>query len=148
MKSAAEYAPAPRPGAPGAAEWWGRERFLSGDGENAPCPEVIDVTGQRRYLLSGAFGVLEPGLWRVTAVLDVCPDAARRSFSVEFGAEPHYTNVYLPQRQPGRHEIDVEHVIGPGDKAQLRVYLVRAGFHGEFRFLGARLQRIGDAQAN
>lgn len=145
MKLVAENAPSPLSSATDGAVWWGRDRFRSGDGENVPCPEVIDVTGQRRYLLFGSFGALEPGRWCATSVVEVCPDAARRPISVELGVEPDYTIAYLPSRRPGRHEIDVVHVMKPGDLAQLRVYLVRAGFHGEFRFLGAWLRRLGDA---
>jgi len=127
-----------------AAIWWERETFLSSESDDNRCPAVIDVTGQARYLTYGPFIELRPGFWRARVLLEVCIDAARRRLAVQFGVEPAYTTVELPYGVPGRHEIVVEHRLAEAGPVQIRLYLQRAAFHGEVRFLGAYLERLGD----
>jgi hypothetical protein len=126
--------------------WWGREQFLScsASGRHEPCPEVVDVTGPERALVFGPYSSLEPGLWRATAMFELCPDAARRHLAVDFGAMPNFRVQEAP-RQPGRHVIELEYEVQPDDLVEVRLLMRTAGFHGEVRFLGAWLRRLGDA---
>jgi hypothetical protein len=126
--------------------WWGREQFLScsASGRHEPCPEVVDVTGPERTLVFGPYASLAPGLWRATAMFELCPDAARRQLAVDFGAMPSFRVKEAP-RQPGRHVIELEYEVQPDDLVEVRLLMRTAGFHGEVRFLGAGLRRLGDA---
>lgn len=126
--------------------WWGREQFYScsAAGRHEPCPEVVDVTGPKRALVFGPYFSLEPGLWRATAIFELCPDAARRRLAVDFGAMPSFRFKEAPH-QPGRHVIELEYEVQPQDLVEVRLLMRTAGFHGEVRFSGAFLERLGDA---
>ena len=139
-------APPPPPPAEGSI-WWGRERFLScsASGRHEPCPEVVDVTGPERALVFGPYASLEPGLWRATAMFELCPDAARRQLAVDFGAMPSFRVKEAPH-QPGRHAIELDYDVQPEDLVEVRLLIRTAGFHGEVRFLGALLERLGDVR--
>jgi hypothetical protein len=126
------------------ALWWGRERLRSSDTDGGACPEVIDVTGPRRCLVFGPHLPLEPGRWRATAMFEVCPDASRRQLSVQFGCYPDFTTVQVPVGVSGLHQIELEYEFKPDQLAEVRLLLDRAGFHGELRFSGAALQKVGD----
>lgn len=121
---------------------WDRRIFMTWDGELAPCPAVIDVTGRARILVYGPYSALEPGAWRAKVSLELCAEAAQRPIVVQFGAEPDYSTVGLPQGTRGHHEVEIDHQMKPGDLAQIRVWLKRAAFHGELRFGGAEIRRI------
>jgi hypothetical protein len=108
---------------------------------------MIDVTGRSRYLVHGPYVVLPAGVWRATASLDICADAARRRLAVQFGVEPHYTTQDLPYGVPGHHEIGVVFSLDEPGATQVRILLRRAAFHGEVRFLGARVERLADLPA-
>jgi hypothetical protein len=127
--------------------WWGREQFYScsASGRHEPCPEVVDVTGPRRALVFGPYFPLEPGLWRATAMFELCPDAARRQLVVDFGAMPSF-RFKEPAHQPGRHVIELDYEVQREDLVEVRLLMRAAGFHGEVRFLGAFLERLGDAR--
>jgi hypothetical protein len=133
------------PAAAGAALWWGREIFSSAEGPSGDCPPVIDLTGRPRYLLFGPYVALPPGLWRATAFVELCPDAAKRVLAFQFGAEPDYTTVDVIRGVVGRQVVELEHPMRSDGLAQLRLWLKKAAFHGEARFLGASLERMGDA---
>jgi hypothetical protein len=139
--------PVEAPLASGASLWWGREQFQSlepGAGHNHECPAVIDLTGPQRTLLWGPYAVLEAGLWRATALIDLCPDAAKRVLAFQFGIEPDYTTADLTREVAGRHAVVIEHHM-PGDGlTTLRLWLKKPAFHGEVRFLGAIVERLGD----
>jgi hypothetical protein len=124
--------------------WWGRECFHSVDGADGLCPAAIDVTGQGRCLTHGPYVVLQPGLWRATATLEICQDAARRRLAVQFGVEPHFSTQDLPYGIPGHHEVRVDFQLSEPGPVQIRILLRRAAFHGEVRFLGARVERLAD----
>jgi hypothetical protein len=122
---------------------WDRQLFMTWDGDLAPCPAVIDVTGRARFLVFGPYLALEPGAWRAKVSLELCAEAVQRPIAVQFGAEPDYTSVDLPRGAEGLHEVEIEHQMKSGDLAQIRVWLKRAAFHGELRFNGAEIYRIG-----
>lgn len=126
------------------SEWWGRERFFNADGSQSKCPVVIDLTGPARFLVYGPYAPVAAGLWRATVSFELCGDGARRFLLVQFGSDPDYTTVGVaPTRQPGRRDVAVEHRVKAGGLAQVRVYLARAAFHGDFRFIGVKAQRLG-----
>lgn len=129
----------------GAPEWWDRTIFFTHEGgQLSVCPKVIDVTGPVRFLVHGPYRPLEPGLWRATVYLKLCPDAARRMITVQFGADPDYATVDLGPTTPGAHTVELLHPFTTPSRAQVRILLRRAGFHGEVRFFGAWIERVGD----
>lgn len=121
--------------------WWERERFRSVDSEGV-CPAVIDVTGKPRCLVYGPHLILEPGLWRATAIFELCPDAARRRLVVQFGPYPDYATEEVPMGRSGTHKIDLDYEFQTSRHAEVRMFLMRAGFHGELRFSGAVLRKV------
>ncbi len=126
-------------------KWLPPSDFQSGTAsEVGPCPAAIDITGRARYLVYGPYLALAPGRWRATIFLHLCPDAARRPFGVQFGAEPDYTTLDLPFGVPGNHRVDIEHTLREGDAAQIRLWLKKAAFHGHARLIGVSL---GPAEA-
>ena len=146
-RGSAPSAPAHPPAGAGGLIWWGREQLLSCDvaGRAETCPEMMDVTGPARCLVFGPYRRLEPGLWRATAVFDLCPEAARRRLIVQFGAMPEFTTKDVP-RQAGRHRIEMDFEVEPQDQVEVRLLMTLAGFHGELRFSGAVLGRLRGAR--
>ncbi len=134
----------PTEGSAAAIAWWGRETFFSREGGGDRCPEVIDVTGRPRFLVYGPYVGLGVGVWRATAFFHLCPDAARRSLAVQFGAEPTYTTLELPRGLHGLHRIEIIHRMTEPGLAQVRLWLKKAAFHGEVRFAGVSIdQAVG-----
>jgi hypothetical protein len=130
------------------SEWWDRELFRTAEGPGNRCPEVIDVTGRPRHLFYGPYLPLGPGRWRAVAHLQVCADAARCRLAVEFGASPHFTSIDLPFGSKGSLEIEVTHLVKEAGFGEVRLSLNRAAFHGEVRFLGVGVERLGDLESN
>ena len=128
------------------AHVWSRERFFNGDGSWTPCPPVIDVTGPPRFLCYGPGLQLEAGLWRVRISFELCPDAARRVYLVQFGAGADYTTVESELGRPGRQDIEIDHFMKIDDIAYVRIWVARAAFHGEFKILEARAKKITSAE--
>ena len=124
--------------------WWDLKDFRSHDSADLRCPEFLDVTGRSRYLVYGPYHELSAGLWRATAKIHLCPDAARCRFSLEFGAEPDFSSVDLPFGKVGPLEIEVEHMFREAGQGQIRLFLMRAAFHGEVRFLGATVRQVAE----
>ena len=113
---------------------WDRNNFLSRDDPSGSCPPAIDITGPARFLWFGPYVPLPAGVWRAEVMFDLCEDAARGRFAVQFGCEPDYTTVDLPGRAPGRQCVVLEHRFSDEGLAQVRLWLKRAAFHGEVRF--------------
>jgi hypothetical protein len=86
---------------------------------------------------------LEPGLWRATVIFEVCADAARRVMEVHFGCHPDFTRVRVPIGAPGLHQIELEYEVKPDQVTEVLLWLFRAGFHGQLRFSGVALQKVG-----
>lgn len=129
------------------AHVWSRDRFFKGDGSWTPCPPVIDVTGPPRFLCYGPGVPLEAGRWRVRISFELCPDAARRSYLVQFGAGADYTTVDSKAGQPGRRDIEIEHFMKEADIAYVRIWVARAAFHGELRFIEAMAKKIAISES-
>lgn len=126
---------------------WEPSRFYSAGQPGNRCPPVIDITGRARYLLYGPYAPLSPGLWRATVIFDLCPDAARRPLSVDFGTPTDFATVEVPFGVAGCHRIEVIHPISDETPCEVRILLRKAAFHGKFRFLGVNLLRLGDLSA-
>jgi hypothetical protein len=130
------------------ASWWARELFLSPDFEGGICPAVLDVTGRARYLFFGPYIELSSGIWRAEVRFRLCPDASRCRLAVQFGVEPDYTTIDVPFGVPGPHAVRIEHKQSVAGLAQIRLWLKKAAFHGEVRFTGASVSRIGDCNTD
>jgi hypothetical protein len=111
------------------------------------CPEVIDLTGPRRCLFFGPYFMLDPGTWRASVELSVCKDAARRALELEFGVDPgaEYTRLPLPTGIDGRLRIELVHRVEVAARAQVRLWLRRAAFHGEVRLHEVVTELLGSA---
>ncbi len=125
--------------------WWDRTLFRSFDTADRQCPAVIDVTGRPRHLVYGPYASLGAGIWRARVWLDLCPDAAMRPLTVEFGAAHDHAGVALPIGRSGRLEVALTHAVDGQSPVEVRLWLAKAAFHGEVRFLGAAVSRLGDA---
>jgi hypothetical protein len=126
------------------SQHWPREAFNSSATADWSCPAVIDVTGRPRCLVFGPYRVLSPGLWRAVVRFRLCEDAARARFAVEFGAIPDLTGRDPPPWTPGAHALEIVHGFARPTAAEIRIHLARAAFHGELRFEGASVERLGD----
>ena len=129
-------------------EWWGVETFLSPETLDKRCPAVVDVTGPSRVLLYGPYKILTTGVWRATAFIEVCPDAARCRLEVEFGTHPNFSKIAVPFLVPGRHKLEIQHVVAEEGPAEVRIVLRRGGFTGELRFAGVTVERIADLESS
>lgn len=123
---------------------WEPSRFYSAGQPGNRCPPLIDVTGRARYLLYGPYAPLSRGLWRATVIFDLCPDAARRRLTVDFGTATDFATVEVPFGVAGRHEVNIAHFIPEASPCEVRILLQKAAFHGSLRFLGVELWRTGD----
>jgi hypothetical protein len=135
------------PLAPGES-WWDPALFLSPDTGGPLGHTTIDATGRSRFLFFGPYLPLERGIWRARVWLEICQDAARRPMAIQFGADPGYTTFDLPIDRPGPLVASVEHPMDGIGLAQVRLWLKRAAFHGEVRFLGAAVSQIADLPAS
>lgn len=124
--------------------WWPPEMFLSPEKPEGRCPPVIAVTGRPRDLIFGPYVSLAPGVWRATVFLEVCPNASRCRFDLEFGIFPNYTKIPVTFVGPGHHKLEIEYEVAEAGDAEVRLVLIRPGFHGELRFAGVSVERMGD----
>lgn len=129
--------------------YWDRIIFRSLEAADTYCPPVIDVTGRARFLVFGPHIQLAQGLWRAKVSFEICEEAARRNFAVQLGTlTDSFTTIDVPPGVPGRHDIEVTHPMKDDDRAEIRIWLKAAAFHGELRFLGATVEPLADASAS
>lgn len=121
---------------------WHTGMFLTGDPPANLASDCIDTTGRARFLVFGPFAPMEAGFWRAAVSLELCPDAARSPLALQFGVEPDYATVEIPGGMAGPHRIVIDHEIRVAGLGQARLWLKKAAFHGEIRFLGATVQRL------
>lgn len=111
------------------------------------CPPAIDITGASRCLVFGPYVQVSQGLWRGTVSVELCEEAARRRLAVQLGSiVGGFTTVELPNGIPGRHDVEVLHLMNEGDLVEMRVWTMTAAFHGELRFLGMTIEPVADAR--
>jgi hypothetical protein len=123
---------------------WDRILFRCGDDPDQVCPESLDVTGAARVLVFGPFITLTAGVWRADVMVDVCEQAARRFYLLEFGAGSNLSRVALHPLKPGRNVVSIEHPFDKPAEAELRFWVARAAFHGNLHFGGAVIERRPD----
>jgi hypothetical protein len=127
--------------------WWSPEMFLSPETPERRCPNVLPVTGPPRDLVFGPYVSLAPGVWRAMVFVEVCPDASRCRFDLEFGIFPSYTKTPVTFLGPGHHKLEIEYIVPEAGDAEVRLVLIRPGFRGELRFAGVSVERVGEAPA-
>jgi hypothetical protein len=120
---------------------WGPELFHPSAAGGVGCPRAIDITGRARILLFGPFIPLPPGCWSVQVDFEVCDEAARYPFLVEFGTVDDFSGESVPARAPARRSVRLEHTLRQTAPVEVRLWVSRAAFHGEVRFLGAQIER-------
>jgi hypothetical protein len=102
-------------------------------------PGVIDITGPARNLAFGPYQPLTPGLWQAELRFDVCPDAARHDYVVDFGAGDDFTACVVRAGAAGGQVATVRHQFVADAPAEVRLWLGRAAVHGALRLCGAKL---------
>ena len=117
-----------------------RERFFNGDAPGEPCPEVLDLTGLGRILVYGPFLTIPPGRWTATIRLEVCEDAARRPFRIDFATGASVSQASFRPSGAGPLSASVDHQVTAASLAELRLWVLKPTFHGELRFLGATME--------
>jgi hypothetical protein len=129
---------------------WDRTIFRSRGSPSGLCPEVLDVTGPARNLFFGPFIVLPTGSWLAVVEIGLCPEAACRGLWLDFGAGAgtDYTRMELPFAVAGRLKIEIRHFFREPGQAQVRLWLKRAALHGEIRFEGVTVERLGDLESS
>lgn len=133
------YRKLPIPG--GASAWWDRRVFRRGDDGTESCPPVIDVTGPARILLYGPYVVLPAGRWRATLHFEICEDAARKTYAFQFGAAPELVESVVRLDQGARAVVIEAQMTKPAN-VEVRVSMLRAAFHGAFRWRGVQIEQL------
>jgi hypothetical protein len=128
-----------------AARFWPPSGF-STEGGGKLSSEVIDVTGRQRHLFFGPYELLASGVWMARLELDLCPDAAKRALTAEFGVDPEMAAFDVAPGAPGPRTIELVQAIRTPGRAQVRLRLRRAAFHGWVRFTGVTLMRLGPCE--
>ena len=116
--------------------WWPAALFHS---VQPGFPDALDITGPARFLSFGPYVRLAPGLWRAEVELEVCADAAKYDYLIEFGLEGDFSQIIARAPGAGPHVAALTHRLAAPAPVEVRVSLGRAAFHGAFRLIGARL---------
>jgi hypothetical protein len=125
-----------------AKAWWDRTLFRWGDHPEEPCPQSIDVTGAARILAFGPFLPLSRGEWRARVEFELSPDAARRSYLLEFGAGADLSRVAFGPLPTGPNAVSITHRFEVADPAEIRLWVARAAFHGDLSFKGVWVEAL------
>ncbi|HEY1425657.1 MAG TPA: hypothetical protein VGF50_03215 [Caulobacteraceae bacterium] len=120
----------------GGRAWWPGELFLS---EAPGFPHAVDITGPPRCLSFGPYVRLGSGAWRAEVELELCADAARYDYRVEFGTNGDFSETIARAGGAGRHVATLRHQLSEPAPAEVRVSLARAAFHGRFALIGVRV---------
>ena len=124
------------PLAPGIAAWWPPDIFHFAE----PSPAgAIDICGPARNLMFGPYVCLSPGLWQAELRFEVCEDAARYDYIVDFNLPGNATECVVRPIGPGRQVATLRHRVSATAPAEIRLWLGRAAFHGHLRVVGAKL---------
>jgi hypothetical protein len=124
-----------------ARAWWPRELFRWSDHPEIPPPESIDITGVARSLIVGPYLSLSAGLWRVTAILDLDTEAARRIFLFSFGSGENFTHHQTMGLHHGRNQITLEHHFTAPGLAEFAIGFPFGAFDGVLQFRGLIVDR-------
>jgi hypothetical protein len=100
---------------------------------------MIDVTGPARMLAFGPFITLPAGKWRAELHFDVCEDAARRFYLVEFGTGADLSRRDFRLSGADSARTTVEHEFVSRAPAEIRFWVARAAFHGNLGFRGVKI---------
>lgn len=101
----------------------------SGRPIRTPCH---DLTGRARPLLFGPYLPLPPGRWRTTVRFALYHASAPVHLRFEWGGGAASSTEQYVLTEPGKYEISLEEHWPTVSPAELRIYLERAIFDGEF----------------
>ncbi|MHB8530310.1 MAG: hypothetical protein ACYC8V_12485 [Caulobacteraceae bacterium] len=127
------------------ARWWDRTEFRAGETPELPCPETIDITGLARTLVMGPPRMLPGGLWRFTASFELCQDAGRYPYQFKVGNDQAASIQGVQGLGAGAYEAALEHTLPAAALVEVHFSITRAAFHGELRFSGMAVERLGEA---
>jgi len=116
--------------------WWPAALFRSAE---PGFPDAVDITGPPRILSFGPYVRLAPATWRAELELELCADAARYDYRVEFGLDGDFSETIVRAPGAGRCVAALTHRLIAAAPVEIRVSLGRAAFHGAFRLNGARV---------
>ena len=122
---------------------WPATLFQSGDRPGQTCPDIIDVTGRARILAYGPYLSLPPGRWRASARFEICAEAARRPYRLEFAAGGETAAVTHRPVDRGMQTVRLDVVVTEPGPTEVRLWIDRAAFHGALRFLGVDMEYVG-----
>ncbi len=121
---------------------WSREVLTVDEPGVMPCPETIDITGRERLLVFGPMQILPAGAWRLEVRLHLSEAAARNPYVLQFILGLNLKEVRFQPHGAGEYRVSLDNQFDKDAHAALRLWLARAAFHGELRFLGASVQRL------
>ncbi len=120
---------------------WAPELFFTGDRLEAPLAGGVDITGRARCLLRGPNIMLPPGVWSITLLVDVSPEAAEHSFVVEATAGATLTRTVIRPAGAGIIETELTLMLDdlPDRPLELLLSNERPAFGGHLTLLRVTL---------
>jgi hypothetical protein len=114
--------------------WWPYMLFRANDDVGQA---VVDIMGRARTLSYGPYIALPTGRWRARVLIGLSKAAAGYDYLVEFGALNNFSASHYRPQKPGLRFVSVYHDTRNYELLEVRISLLRAAFHGEFKFYGA-----------
>jgi hypothetical protein len=127
--------PVPR----GATAWWHSPLFLTPNGNYT---NPIDVMGRARTLLFGPYISLTSGLWQADLTMEFCADAIQYDYLIDFGTAKTFARSLFRPARAGEQTVSIQYTVQDDTPVEMRVVLLRAAFHGEIIFSGARVTKL------
>ena len=106
-------------------------------------PGQLDLTGRPRFMLTGPYITLPPGLWRTTYRLTFDAKGSRPRFRVDWGSQTDFVSEEFTPGRPGVFEIVQEYRWTERAPSELRVVVLEGVFEGQMTFGGVQVSRIG-----
>jgi hypothetical protein len=120
---------------------WAPDLFFIGDRPGERATGGVDITGRARCLLRGPDIMLPPGIWSLSLVVDVSPEAAEHSFVVEAMAGSVVSRSMIRPARDGIVETELILALEdlPDQPIDLRLSNERPAFGGHLTLLRVTL---------
>ena len=122
---------------------WSERLFLYDDkaARNWAAPGQLDITGRPRILVYGPYFALPPGAWKLRVRFATDHEAGRREYRLDWGTPTDFSSTPIRLHQGGVYEVEIEHIWGRSEPAELRLVLMEGVIDGRLDFLGAGVSR-------
>jgi hypothetical protein len=107
----------------------------------------IDLSGRGRIVVHGPYLPLPAGEWAVEINTEVDPETGTAYLRFEWGFDLDVAAVYYETKQAGLYQIKMQHALGQGSKAQIRVWAQRPTFDGRIKLVDCILTYLGPPKA-